>query len=156
MKFRKKPVVIEAYRTSDLIKSAREDWESLPQCIVEAYEKGEVVFGDSIINICTLEGVMTADAADWVIRGVKGELYPCKPDIFDATYENADAPALDFKDRVRAEKSDLDAKREKLLEFMKTERFVALTEAEQERLVKQYDVMGLYLRILRERIAAFG
>lgn len=39
--------------------------------------------------IQTLEGVMRAYPGDWIIRGVKGELYPCKPDIFDATYEPA-------------------------------------------------------------------
>ncbi|MEE7714225.1 hypothetical protein V3J85_23230 [Bacillus sp. 5001] len=39
------------------------------------------------ISIPTLEGVMTADEGDWIIRGVQGEFYPCKPDIFAATYE---------------------------------------------------------------------
>lgn len=87
MKFSKKPVVIEAYRVIDLIKSARQDWKGLPKCIVDAYDHGELVFQNSIINICTLEGVMTADRDDWVIRGVKGELYPCKPDIFAETYD---------------------------------------------------------------------
>lgn len=38
-------------------------------------------------HISTLEGVMRADVGDWIIRGVKGERYPCKPDIFAATYE---------------------------------------------------------------------
>lgn len=42
---------------------------------------------NSKLNIKTLEGVMTANAGDWIICGVKGEIYPCKPDIFDATYE---------------------------------------------------------------------
>jgi hypothetical protein len=41
------------------------------------------------INIKTLEGTMRADIGDWIIKGVKGELYPCKPDIFEATYEPA-------------------------------------------------------------------
>lgn len=41
------------------------------------------------ISIGTLEGVMTATAGDWIIKGVKGEFYPCKPDIFAATYEPA-------------------------------------------------------------------
>ena len=41
------------------------------------------------VEIHTLEGTMTAGVGDWIIRGVKGELYPCKPDIFDATYEKA-------------------------------------------------------------------
>ncbi len=41
----------------------------------------------SRITICTLEGAMSASPGDWIIRGVAGEFYPCKPDIFDATYE---------------------------------------------------------------------
>jgi hypothetical protein len=41
------------------------------------------------VTITTLEGVMRADPGDWIIRGVKGEFYPCKPDIFEATYEPA-------------------------------------------------------------------
>lgn len=44
-------------------------------------------FGLSVIDIHTLEGVMRAELGDWIICGVKGELYPCKPDIFEATYE---------------------------------------------------------------------
>ena len=43
------------------------------------------------ISIPTLEGVMTAAEGDWVIRGVQGEFYPCKPEIFEATYEETDA-----------------------------------------------------------------
>lgn len=56
-KFVKKPVVVEAYQT------------------------------DEEIYIETLEGLMKADVGDWIIRGVKGECYPCKPDVFDMTYE---------------------------------------------------------------------
>lgn len=53
---------------------------------------GDVVFhpsreGPGHLTIATLEGVMRAEVGDWIIRGVKGELYPCKPDIFAATYE---------------------------------------------------------------------
>ena len=59
-KYRKKPVVIEAYQT-----------------YVE-------------VKIQTLEGEMTASPGDWIITGVKGERYPCKPDIFTATYEPAE------------------------------------------------------------------
>ena len=43
------------------------------------------------VAIPTLEGTMRAEIGDWIIRGVKGEFYPCKPDIFEATYEPADA-----------------------------------------------------------------
>jgi len=56
-KFRKRPVVIEAYQT------------------------------DRQVKIVTLEGTMIADPGDWIITGVKGEMYPCKPDIFEMTYE---------------------------------------------------------------------
>ncbi len=59
-KYRKKPVVIEAYQT------------------------------DIELEIETLEGTMKANKGDWIIRGVKGELYPCKPDVFDMTYEELD------------------------------------------------------------------
>ena len=46
--------------------------------------------GNAVIAIDTLEGTMLADAGDWVIRGLKGEFYPCKPDIFYASYEPGD------------------------------------------------------------------
>lgn len=58
MKFRKKPVVVDAYQT------------------------------DREMNIETLEGVMHAEPGDWIITGVNGERYPCKPDIFEKTYES--------------------------------------------------------------------
>ncbi len=80
MKFRKKPVVIDAVQyngknMTEIMKFAR-----------GASEFQEDFTGDSI-SITTLEGVMTASKGDWIIRGVKGEYYPCKPDIFAATYE---------------------------------------------------------------------
>ncbi|WP_422446026.1 hypothetical protein [Thermoanaerobacterium sp. DL9XJH110] len=56
-KFRKKPVVIEAYQT------------------------------DKEMIIETLEGPLRASPGDWIIRGIRGELYPCKPDVFERTYE---------------------------------------------------------------------
>lgn len=86
-KFRKKPVVIEAWDTHQLIISARSDWKALPQVIRDEYEKGNVIFCPDHISIVTLEGVHRADPADKIICGVKGELYPCKPDIFAATYD---------------------------------------------------------------------
>lgn len=76
-KFRKKPVVIEAMQlTADNPIEVRQwcdgvEWDDNP---VE-------------VKIRTLEGTMTASEGDWVIKGVKGEFYPCKPDIFAETYE---------------------------------------------------------------------
>ena len=88
MQYRKKPVVIDAIQL-DNNQSQIIAWiESLPE---GSYE---VRFcGDGTLTIPTLEGEMTAQQGDWLIRGVKGELYPCKPDIFEATYSLADSPA---------------------------------------------------------------
>lgn len=80
MRYRKKPVVIEAFRFgidvvpgwfwSQLSGEQLALYRELPSC-----------------DIKTLEGTMRADRGDFIIQGVKGELYPCKPDIFEATYE---------------------------------------------------------------------
>lgn len=89
MKFRKKPVVIDAWDTHQLLIDAKSDWRALPQPIRDAYEMGDLLFANEFIIIKTLEGDHRADPADKVIMGVKGELYPCKPDIFASTYEAA-------------------------------------------------------------------
>jgi hypothetical protein len=85
MKFRKKPVVIEAYEFQNKVgEDTRPDW------LFQAIARGDVKFhpgADEHLTIHTLEGVMRADVGDFIIQGVKGELYPCKPDIFHATYE---------------------------------------------------------------------
>lgn len=86
-KFRKKPVIIEAMQVPMpdqfyqwgrvwVFLGAKDDWRVNPN-------KG--------IDIRTLEGTMTANPGDWIIRGVKGELYPCKADIFAMTYELVEA-----------------------------------------------------------------
>lgn len=89
--FRKKPVVIEAMEYKGGIQSA-------DQCIAWAIERGAVGMGvmrwvrlEDTLDIQTDEGTMSATPGDWIIRGVKGEFYPCKPDIFEATYDEIDA-----------------------------------------------------------------
>jgi hypothetical protein len=82
-KFRKKPVVIEAMQFVAGGQSEIESW----MIGHDARDKFGVS-GDSV-QISTLEGVMTAMPGDWIIKGVKGEFYPCKPDIFATTYEEA-------------------------------------------------------------------
>lgn len=83
MKFRKKPVVIEAWQNVDS--------EKFPKWLDDAYRAGKVYLGGGgSIYITTLEGTMRAELGDWIIRGVQGELYPCKPDIFEQTYEVAE------------------------------------------------------------------
>ena len=82
-KFRKKPIVIEAIRLSPNPYNLNE---------VAKWCDADEIFYDEIrgwdaIKINTLEGVMIAHMGDWVIKGVNGEFYPCKNDIFEKTYE---------------------------------------------------------------------
>lgn len=77
-KYRKKPVVVEAIRFTgenlldvDDFMGGQHGFQSWPDRVI----------------IITKEGTMTGDVGDWIIKGVKGEFYPCKPDIFEATYE---------------------------------------------------------------------
>lgn len=86
-KYRKKPVVIEALHVSRALYFASREWRSLPKWLEDAYDRGEVLFMNDHIAVKTLEGTMRADSVDMLICGVKGELYPCKPDVFAATYE---------------------------------------------------------------------
>jgi hypothetical protein len=95
-KFRKKPVVIEAVQFDpckyqdilDWIGSAWPNDHNAPAGVYGNNENG--VFVAVGMWIKTLEGKMDAMPQDWIIRGIKGEFYPCKPDIFAATYEPAD------------------------------------------------------------------
>ena len=86
MKFRKKPVVIEAVQF--VLGNEKE--------IIKFIGKDNFSFGMGLdntvsqISIPTLEGRMAANLYDWIIKGVKGEFYPCKPDIFEATYEKVE------------------------------------------------------------------
>jgi len=80
-KFRKKPVVIEAVQVCpERSEELRDFVNGGRDCLIRHIPNFHV-------SIITLEGTMTGNEGDWIIRGVKGELYPCKPDIFDATYE---------------------------------------------------------------------
>lgn len=86
--WRKKPVVVEAFRWT-----GGPDQTEDPLWIIDAIKAGIVRFGkvegETCLFIDTLEGTHTANAGDFIIRGVHGELYPCKPDIFEKTYEPA-------------------------------------------------------------------
>lgn len=76
-KFRKKPIIVEAVRFSPA------DWEPYEP---RQYPSGVYRQGDTYF-IQTLEGAMIVSEGDWIITGIQGEKYPCKPDIFEATYE---------------------------------------------------------------------
>lgn len=98
--FRKKPVVVEAISFDGTLAKATEiiDWVLAGGGTARAHDVYRVgTFADGApiivcggIHIDTLEGVMNASDGDWVIKGVAGEFYPCKPDIFEATYERVD------------------------------------------------------------------
>lgn len=82
MRFRKKPVVIDAVRWTG---------ENLQKILELAHGCERVVsLGENGLTIQTLEGDHIANVGDWIIKGVNGELYPCKPDIFKKTYEVVD------------------------------------------------------------------
>ena len=85
--YRKKPVVIEAIQLEDLEVYTLMSIQHLVGLGKDIFE----VKGDGLI-IKTLEGDMRASIGDWIIRGVQGELYPCKPDIFEKTYELVGSP----------------------------------------------------------------
>lgn len=90
MKFRKKPVVIDAVQWDGTTRGAE---------VVAAFigaHHGTLRGREWVIR--TLEGTMTAQPHDWIIKGVKDEFYPCKPDIFAATYEPVDELAPPGRD----------------------------------------------------------
>lgn len=82
-KFRKKPVEIEAWCTDGV--EPRPLWLKVALGDGRVSVRGACTASEHVIQ--TLEGDMTAQWGDWIIKGVKGELYPCKPDIFAATYD---------------------------------------------------------------------
>jgi len=95
MRYRKKPVVIEAFQLTDTTRYDNSEW---PQWMHEAWQRGAGENGiwinpderatDDCDLVCgTLEGVHVITYNDWIIQGVQGEIYPCKPDIFELTYE---------------------------------------------------------------------
>ena len=92
--YRKRPVVISAWQnfTGDKETDGKPGLAApCPAWLDAALDDGRVRGGPrGSLLIQTLEGEMRADVGDWIIQGVKGELYPCKPDIFAATYEAVD------------------------------------------------------------------
>lgn len=95
-KFRKKPVVIEAIQfetNNSLLMDAIVDWingskgDHKKKGLIANNISREAWHNSADIFIDTLEGRMKASVGDWIIKGVEGEFYPCKPDIFEKTYE---------------------------------------------------------------------
>lgn len=89
MKFRKKPVVIEAVQIDKRMDITAPAWwaDAIQSNTVILHGMGKFTRDEPWVEISTLEGVMRGNRGDWIISGVNGELYPCKPDIFEMTYE---------------------------------------------------------------------
>jgi len=85
-KYRKLPVVIDAWQHFD---NAGQHTTAYPRWLLDAVVDGRIHNRGEKTFVDTLEGQMRVTDGDWIIKGVKGELYPCKPDIFAATYEPA-------------------------------------------------------------------
>lgn len=81
MKFRKKPVIVDAFQLTERY-FARNTVMDFAEVVID--------YNLRVARIFTPEGIMTAKVGDWIIRGVAGEVYPCKPDIFERTYEPAE------------------------------------------------------------------
>lgn len=77
-RYRKKPVVIKAFRTDG----------EVPGWFLRALHEERAYYdADDLLVIKTLNGAVRVDPGEWVVQGVKGEIYPCRPDIFEQTYE---------------------------------------------------------------------
>jgi hypothetical protein len=92
-KYRKKPVVIEAFQYDGDLKGSDGNYY-IPEWAKTALEDGVMFFESTSepmqLFIKTLEGKMLVSVGDYVIQGVQGELYPCKPDIFEMTYDEVE------------------------------------------------------------------
>jgi hypothetical protein len=85
MRFRKKPVEIEAIRFMGMF-----SLDEMGEAWGPEFQRRCDISNLGVCSIKTLEGDHIASTGDWIIKGVKGEFYPCKPDIFEMTYEEAD------------------------------------------------------------------
>ena len=88
MKFRKKPVVIDAVQWTGGNLKEIIDFTGLDKSAEKwSWSEFEKVVSTEGLKIFTLEGPLNASIGDWIIRGISGEYYPCKPDIVESTYD---------------------------------------------------------------------
>ncbi|EMF0301760.1 hypothetical protein KGD06_002557 [Enterococcus hirae] len=108
MKYRKKPVVVEVFKLNSRGLIGEEwFWDAVSENRIITYNFGKNYPQDAWCEIKTLEGIMVAKTGDYIIRGVEGEIYPCKPDIFEETYD------------VASQQSQLDDNQQIVLEQLK-------------------------------------
>lgn len=132
-KYRKKPVVIEAIQLTA---------KTVPECYEFLNAKGnfpECGMGidpaDGQFKITTLEGVHVANDGDWIIKGVKGEFYPCKNDIFEETYQFADLADQSEVVQIKGLRRDIDAVLQKVKnladKFSSREKSLSITKLQE-------------------------
>ena len=144
--YRKKPVVSEAIQFNGKNAEEIEQWSNNN---VKAGPVSEDTLTRAYLEIETLEGTMTAQPNDYVIKGVNGEFYPCKPDIFEKTY---DSEVTTFKERLIKEQEELNDKLVKLYEFGSTEKFKEIDPVHKQLLVIQSGAMMTYNETLKLRL----
>ena len=144
--YRKKPVVIEAIQFNGKNAEEIEQWSNNN---VKRGLVSEDTLTKVYLEIETLEGTMTAQLNDYIIKGVNGEFYPCKPDIFEKTY---DAETTSFKERLIKEQEELSDKLNKLYTFGSTEKFKELDPIHQQLLIIQSGSMATYNETLKLRL----
>lgn len=158
MKYTKKPVTIDAIqvkannfdRICDFMGCTPEQVLNPMSDIDEFGDSRDPYLG---VIVETIEGKMQANIGDMIIKGVKGEFYPCKPDIFKATYDKADA---DYQDRMKTEHYELNERCNKLGSFFQTAVFGNLSDEKKELMREQLRVMREYLGILGKRCELEG
>lgn len=150
--YRKKPVVIDA-----ILMPA--DGHGYSAELRQLIDTNGWVYDEKGITIETLEGDHLARYGDWIIRGIKGEAYPCKPDIFDATYDAVEDVSLyqcpPHEQRVAEELADLSVKRDNLDAFLDSEKARELSAVDRRALLMQSGIMAQYVAILQRRIDSF-
>ena len=122
LKFRKKPIVIEAFQMTRERRGDNSEW---PEWMHRAWNEDRGTPGslyptepgtsNGTVSIGTLEGPLLVSFGDWIIRGVQGEIYPCKPDIFEATYEPVCDQGLGKAAGASYQAAKLDALKELLI-----------------------------------------
>lgn len=113
MKYRKKPVVIEAVQFVDTDESILK----LSELGLDPVRIDYADLDNPILKIETLEGMMIATEGDYIIKGVQGEFYPCKPDIFEETYEELEY--LNILDTIQKVIQSLDLQKQTAINYCK-------------------------------------
>ena len=152
-KFRKKAVVVDAITFEELIEYGIKSGSTVENGLPLSFDyNGHPITNenDHAYVILTMEGTLLMTPDDMLMTGVKGEIYPCKKDIFVLTYEKEPAT---FLDHLEIEMKELEDKLSKLASFIGTEKFNQLEREQRNLLIDQRMYMDGYVGTLRLRIA---